>query len=281
MKTYLTAGVMFFLFFSIEVSGQEIINGDFEIHTFTECSTNLQNSVYTNSVSNSWAFGANSEIDLQNDSCGFAIAQSNDWFVSLAKHVNGDTDALSLEISSSLFAGNTYELSYFEFAADTFDAGHIPIEIGLSIDSISFGSLIHSSLPGINTWTSQAFSFTAPNNGKYITVRADSAAASTGWIFIDNFELTSLTGIEEVINLNTKVYPNPTERNITIESNFQMNQVAIYDLIGNEVSIVDGNRSTKMQLTVSNLVPGCYILSVQDIDMKKRKMTKLFIAKAN
>lgn len=280
MKLSRIVGSFVLIFLSIEVSGQIILNGDFENHTFTNCQTNLPNIQYTSAMSNSWGFGNNDELDVQDNSCGFAIPQSNNWFVSLSKRPTGEYDEFSLEISAPLIVGEVYEINYLEFATDKFGNSNIPLEIGLSSDSISFGTLIHSSIPNLNAWTLQSFTFTAPHNGQYLTVRIDSAGVLKGWNFVDKFEILNTTGIEEILHLNTKVYPNPAHENITIESDFHIDDIIIYDMMANEVLLADCNEAKRVQVNVSKLLPGCYLLKIRGDDKKKYKMKKLCIIKA-
>jgi hypothetical protein len=274
MKIYAITGYVFFMLLSIEGKAQVIINGDFEVNTTTSCLTNITNSQYTDVMSNSWGFGSHNEIDIQNDSCGFATVPSHNWFVSLAKDFWGvEYDELSLEISSSLVAGNSYDISYFSYSTDYMGNNNIPIEIGLSIDSISFGTLIHSSTPNINTWTQQSFTFVAPNNGKYLTVRTDSAGVLYGWNFVDKFELSHTNGLEETLNLSIKVAPNPSSGIFTVNVPDQINiQSSVFDALGKLVTT--SSEKGTFNLDLSDMPVGIYTLR---LDTESGTVTKKLV----
>ena len=65
-------------------------------------------------MSNCFAFGDNSEIDIIKDTCGYGPAQDGNYFLGIAvDNSNELTDALSLELSSPLIEGKTYVLNFY------------------------------------------------------------------------------------------------------------------------------------------------------------------------
>lgn len=246
--------------FAIVITGngysQTILNGDFEINTAANCEFNLQNSAYSNKMHYSWGFGNSNELDIQTNICGYANPPSNNYFVSLSKKPNGNYDALSLKLSANLISGNTYQISYFEFATDTFSNNNVPVQLGLSSDSLNFGQLIYNSLPTINSWTQRTFTFVAPNNGKYITIRSDSAGILKAWNFIDNIQLTSINGINDnTLNTATYLYPNPTNGEFTISFPSNVQYIQIINSLGQIIKnqYLDGLTSLKFEIENNGL----------------------------
>ncbi|MBL0342764.1 MAG: hypothetical protein IPP71_18865 [Bacteroidetes bacterium] len=97
--------------------GQIFLNGDFEINTAGVDKVNIVNSQYNSFMSNSVAFGnwnsggpngGNMDIITSNTYCGLGAQQGN-WYVCLT---GGGTDAISLQLSVPLVAGNSYEISF-------------------------------------------------------------------------------------------------------------------------------------------------------------------------
>ncbi|MEL7428345.1 MAG: T9SS type A sorting domain-containing protein, partial [Bacteroidota bacterium] len=190
-------------------------------------------------------------------------APSNDWFVSLAKGFSGQYDELSLKMSEPVVEGKVYELTYFELAADTFENNLIPPEIGLSADSLSFGTVIHTStLTDFDVWNFQTFTFTAPLDGEYLTVRIDSAGDMRGWIFVDQFEIVLPTSTQEIQASSAKVYPNPAQEQVRIESEFPMDEVFVLDMLGRIVLATSCDRVKTIQLGLPSLVSGNYVLKI-------------------
>src|SRR6185295_6732532 len=94
------------------------------------------------------------------------------------------TDALSLKIDTNLITGNIYQIAYYDYGSNDFgQLATTPLVIGLSLDSLAFGDSIYNSLPTIGSWTLRTFSFVAPNNGKYLTIKDQSSTLSTAWNF--------------------------------------------------------------------------------------------------
>lgn len=257
----------------LTVQSQTILNGDFEDNEAMSCMYNMMNSSYNLNVNNSWGFGSGNELDLQKNDCGYAISPSNNWFVSLSKlEFQNDGDALSLKIDTNLTMGNTYEISYFEFASDTNDNVNIPIEIGLSDDSLSFGDLIYTSLPLFNIWTLKTFTFTAPNSGRFITIRIDTSGMDRGWNFIDNIHFPVEVGLnnETIDKSEVLLLPNPTlgNFNVTLPSNSQ--EVKIFTSTGHLVKNIDVKGLAKIDLNLD--AKGIYniqVLTQKNIIVKK------------
>ncbi|MBL0343343.1 MAG: T9SS type A sorting domain-containing protein [Bacteroidetes bacterium] len=243
--------VVFTLVFMESSYSQTIINGDFENNSASSCEFNLQNSVYSNRMNNSWGFGSNDELDIQTNTCGLVNPPSNDWFVSLSKNPNGTYDELSLELSANLILGNTYEISYFEFAANIFNNSNIPLQLGLSTDSLNFGQVIYNSLPIINTWTQRTFSFIAPNNGKYITVRIDSAGFLKAYNLIDNIQLTTVNGINDnSLHTAACLFPNPTNGKFTISFPSSVQYIQILNSLGQVIKMENVNGLTSLNFEI-------------------------------
>ena len=80
--------------------------------------------------------------------------------------------------------------------------------------------------------------------------------------------LSSTTGINEVIDASTEIYPNPANNSLNIVSYAAgINSISIYDLGGKEVINTDVN-SNQIRLNTSSLSSGVYI-----IDIKSNKTT--------
>lgn len=263
--------LVFALVFRESSYSQTIINGDFEINSASSCEFNLQNSVYSNRMNNSWGFGSNDELDIQTYTCGLVNPPSNDWFVSLSKDPNGTYDELSLELSVNLILGNTYEISYFEFASNIFNSSNIPLQLGLSTDSLNFGQLIYNSLPIINSWTQRTFSFIAPNNGRYITVRIDSAGFLKGYNLIDNIQLTSVNGINDhSLHTAACVFSTSINGEITISFPSSVQDIQILNSLGQVIKMENVHGLTSLNFkTETNGVYFVNFLTKKDFITKK------------
>jgi hypothetical protein len=272
MKKYFTSFIILSLtLFTKNGNCQVILNGDFEINNVSSCLINPTNSVFNASINHAWSIGNNtsSGVDLQNISCGYAIPPSNLWFASLAKNLIIGTpfwgnDELSLELDDNLVAGEIYQISYYDYSSSSFGSLLIPLEIGLSMDSTSFGDSIYGSFPSIDLWTLKTFTFTAPNNGKYLTVRNEDKGTIRGWNFIDNFHFSNLTANSELKNTTTLVlYPNPFKSIVTIKVNEnEQSEFILYDvLLRKRIKQIFTNTTT---INTDKLENGIYFYEVRN-----------------
>lgn len=169
---------------------QTFLNGNFEQTTALEDQTNLSNNSFTRQMPHTVAFGSRGNMDIIKSKKYCGLAQKGDWFVALTS--NG-TDAISMELSSPLIAGNEYILTFHDRLCLKYGPASYT-QIGIS-DTISrFGTLIHQAASPINQiWTRRIVKFIAPINASFITVKGkglDSLVTSVlHWLQVDNFSL--------------------------------------------------------------------------------------------
>jgi O-glycosyl hydrolase len=69
--------------------------------------------------------------------------------------------------------------------------------------------------------------------------------------------------IENATTLDVKVYPNPVVDQVSISSNSHVSKVVLYDILGKEIQQQNGNGATSVQLGMSALPKGVYVLNVE------------------
>ena len=113
---------------------QDFLNGDFEINTAVTDQINLSNSSFNNFMPNSTAFGTFENLDIitSNTYCGVAL--SGNWFIALT---GGGTDAITMELSEPLVAGEEYTISFWDRGCDAFSYGPLSVNIGVSSSPIA------------------------------------------------------------------------------------------------------------------------------------------------
>lgn len=81
------------------------------------------------------------------------------------------------------------------------------------------------------------------------------------WIAFTNFEVREATGIQEVANNSTVIYPNPANNVINVNSTSNINGVEIYTIAGQKVANYTAN-GTQTAISVSNLSNGMYLMKI-------------------
>lgn len=185
---YITTLLLFL--FPITNLAQAFLNGNFEQTTATENQINLSNYSFTTQMPHTTAFGYRGNMDIIKSKKYCGLAQKGTWFVALTS--NG-TDAISMELSSPLIAGNEYILTFHDRACQRYEPKSYT-QIGISDTINRFGTLIHQGrMPIDEIWTRRIVKFTAPINASFITVRGkevDSLVVSVlHWLQVDNFSL--------------------------------------------------------------------------------------------
>lgn len=236
---YLFTLTVLSLFSQSSIFGQTFLNGSFEITT-GNCNYTVQNSNFSNIMTNCYAFGSASQIDIMNGTCGYGSAQQGSNFIGLAVDLSNTlTDALSLKVSTPFIAGNNYVINFYGRKDTGYDANQL--EVGYSTDSLSFGSIIYTAAVPTTSWGLVSFSFTPTVDCQFLTIRT--IAGIYGWNFIDNFTISSTTSITHTEENSIQVFPNPTSNFISIlsDNSTKIISTTIRDMQGKMVLVTDSN----------------------------------------
>lgn len=113
-------------------------------------------------------------------------------------------------------------------------------------------------------WTTTDFTFTATTTEVVIYVRSLASIDEDTEVFYDNISLQedATASVEDAFASNFKIYPNPAEDFITIESkNSSINSIEIFDLLGK--SIYSKMKPSNNVIDVSDFSKGVYLLKLE------------------
>ena len=113
--------------------------------------------------------------------------------------------------------------------------------------------------PDGRVWKEAKFSFSVPEG--VTRVRFQYWSNDTGFNFIDDVTMveSSTASVEDLKQFNFSAYPNPASNNLTISASKNIENVEIFNLIGQKVISLTPNTNNK-SIDVSNLNSGVYIL---------------------
>jgi hypothetical protein len=229
--------------------GQDFVNGGFEKNG-NMCMINASVEVFNANVYNTHAFGSYRRPDIASTNCGSGDAKEGNWFIGLASNVETGvkSEAVTLELNQPLVKGTQYTLSFW--------ARNRPvtsnIEIGVSNNDSTQGHVFYTvaaSSIGSN-WAEVVVRFNAPENGKYISVRAVNSNASAG-VWLDGFKMSTVFVPDNVVMMN------PVNKN-TVPVNANQNKVSanvigeIYPNPSSGVFKVNADSNALISLTVFN-----------------------------
>jgi len=147
-------------------------------------------------------------------------------------------------------------------------------------DGYEYYYSIDSTAPGINTSasgntspgiTNATLTGLSPTTTYYAWVRAvcDTANKST-WTALTMFTTQNNTGISNVSSSQEKLrlYPNPASDKITIENmtGYKIEEINIFNLLGQIVYSVPANDITKGIIDISQFTPGIYSMRIKTND---------------
>ncbi len=75
---------------------------------------------------------------------------------------------------------------------------------------------------------------------------------------------TSIKDVSVANNISVKLYPNPTNSNVTVEGK-GIRSVAVWNVVGQVVSEQVYKKTDKVTVDISNLPPGVYVVRVNDV----------------
>lgn len=231
MKSSVIKLAFVFILLFQQLVGQTFLNGDFENNTSTTCDYNLSDVNFNSKMANVFAFGKTSfnhqyvgETDIMTNNC-YGNPQHGNWCISLASDYESFTtsDAVAIELSTSLSAGHPYQLSFYMYGNTSITTTTTNIRVGESLTDSTFGVLIDTVSPIVMTWKHVTLNFTATQASKFITVK--NVAGIAGWNQIDNFTFISLpTGLEDlsIAGGRVNVFPNPSSNFVSIQTDPQL-----------------------------------------------------------
>lgn len=185
MKLSLLLSWTLFISVSFGLYGQTFLNGSFENTTASVgCNYNLVNGTFNALMANTIAYGGGNESDILINGCYTSGIPDGIRAVGLAAPT---VDEIALQLSSPLTAGVSYTISFWSYSEVSFRAqGNI--QIGASTSSSAFGSSIYIGTTIPSTWVNHVFTFVAPNNATYITVR-NVIDGVIHWNHVDHFQM--------------------------------------------------------------------------------------------
>lgn len=194
--------VFLLLFEAYSTKAQQFLNGDFEKHSGVKGNNyiNLSNNDFNSMMEHTFAFGSYGDMDIINTEYYDGPPQSNSWYVAFT---GGETDAISMQLNTTLKKGESYTISFYDRAAQGFIAQ--PFQIGISESRDIFGTIIYTApLPEKGVWNKRTFTFIAAISAEYVTVRLAGAANIGEWAQADHFAIE---------NSSSKIITGVTDRN--------------------------------------------------------------------
>jgi PKD repeat protein len=110
-----------------------------------------------------------------------------------------------------------------------------------------------------------------------VTLRAENMFGFTEEIKVDYIVVVDPVGIEELLKNSVRIYPNPSNGNLSIEHNFEGPvQVRIFDMLGSIVYSAESSVSTA-NLNLEDLEKGIYFVRVSPGNSSKTATGKIII----
>lgn len=179
---------------AVAVPGNLVVNGDFESSSLAPgCWWNLENAPVTAGLAGITAWGPAAEIDYVNNGTGCEyISLPHQGQAQLGIHLQDESffgDGFCFELTAPVHAGEAYVLSFFVMANTSFEVGIGAVEVGLSNDAASFGTLLVSAAGNTAEWTYVEHEFVAAQDADFLCVQP--AAGVPAWNLLDDFSLVS------------------------------------------------------------------------------------------
>ena len=174
---------------------------------------------------------------------------ANDWLI---------TKCIDLDASKS------YKVSYYYKVEDgTYPEG-LTVNIGTASTSAAQTTSIATNTNLTNTSYILGESvFTVPSTGTYYLGFQCSSAANEYNLYLDDINITDVTGIKESsYSANVNVFPNPTKNILNISSTENISSVKIINVFG-QVVYTDNINSNHAVINTSAFAEGIYFIQMQ------------------
>lgn len=273
------------------LSGQDFVNGSFEKNG-NMCLINTSVAVFNANVKNTHAFGSFRRPDIASTNCGQGDAKEGNWFIGLATNIETGvkSEAVTLELSQPLTKGEQYVITFWA-------RGRIispNLELGISVNDSTAGTIFYTVAASSiinNEWKEVSVRFTAPENGKYISVRAENNQYNSG-VWLDAFHLSPVFVpdnfvIVDPVKKNTvpvrtpdpthkeantvgEIYPNPSAGVFKVNADSSLLSLVVYNTLG---STVEEHKATDLEpipnsIDLTDQQPGLYFVELATAEGK-------------
>jgi hypothetical protein len=274
--------------------GQDFVNGGFEKNG-NMCLINTSVEVFNANVRNTHAFGSFRRPDIASTNCGSGDAKEGNWFIGLATNVERGvtSEAVTLELTQPLVKGSQYTLSFWTRGRGPISPN---VQIGLSATDSLQGEVLYTVSDKSITmdWVETVIRFTAPDHGKYISVRVSNPNTNSG-VWLDGFKMSTVFVPDNVVvmnpmNKNTvpmnqnqhkvsaneigEIYPNPSAGlfKVSADSNALIS-LTVFNTLG---GTIEEHKSTDVEpiptsIDLSDEQPGLYFVELATLEGKVTK----------
>jgi hypothetical protein len=186
----------------------------------------------------------------------FNFSDGNKFLVSFkyagAKYNLTDNTNLKIYITSPGFSNNQFMLLKTITKDSLFSAGHYTVDYSNPLE---------------NHWRQTSFVFTKNMNADNSNLRLIfefEALARTNNVFIDDFRIDKVVGVEE-INLEEElsIFPNPADNLLSFSSKNTIKSIKIIDSFGKEIICL---KNPEKSIDVSSLALGLYYIQLESND---------------
>ena len=133
------------------------------------------------------------------------------------------------------------------------------ISSGISLSTWQFNVDSIDVIPNGTPYTNQAGEYPTSLGGILFTsVSTDNNMFLDYFCYLDDFGTCNL-GIEDHKTTTFKLFPNPSNNKINIQSNTSINSVKIYDVLGNQVLVTSETNT----INIATLSKGIYFIAVE------------------
>ena len=178
------------------IFSQDVINQGFEVNTGTVGNNYMymRADTFESKVPHCYSAGDFPNLDLISGSSLLFHPYSGDWFVGITP-----ADLLTLELTSPLVTGNSYTITFFDMSKEV----ATPIEIGVSNHEHTFGDLVYTTTQAasILSWRMRSFTFVAPRDGMYISMRMKPGEDPRLWAGIDQLTIGPAQPCNQILGL--------------------------------------------------------------------------------
>lgn len=231
----------------------------------------------TGDLTSGWSTSYSADAVGAADVIGIGTTHSGN-FVGRAK--NFGNGATALQQSFDVTPGETYEVNFWFTFSGFFPSTNVVIrnftgDVAANpnlelipilpdngrnaVSNVNYGCSIANQDPSY-AWKEAKFSFTVPDG--VTKVRFQYFNQNVGYFkYIDDLSVvkTSTASVEDLKKFNFSAYPNPASNNLTISASKNIQNVEIFNVIGQKVMSLTPNTNNK-SIDVSNLNTGVYVL---------------------
>jgi hypothetical protein len=123
--------------------------------------------------------------------------------------------------------------------------------------------------PSSSQWRTEIVSLASFTGNSNVMLAFENLSGYGSWLYLDNINISTTTGISSANADALEVYPNPAHNNLTVKASQNISSIQIINMLGQVVMSIGQTNELSTEMDINPLPVGVYFVKVTTADTQK------------